>query len=127
MNLRTLNDEELLRHARAEINSLISTPLELELLDRFESLLDVQSVHEPIADLLDEYEIDASVMREMLDAMLIDPANTVALLNVLAAADIDAPESLKAELDLAKQFRAIVKDAGDVFSRLNNLVTTHQE
>jgi len=142
MNLRTLNNEELLRHARAGIDPLTSTPLELELLDRLESLLDQQSAHKPIADLLDEYvqDIEPGFLRETLntlydhdiapaalaqlcDAMIIDPANTVALLNALVAAGLDDPEHLKAELDLAEQFRALANDARDVFSRLSALTT----
>jgi len=107
MNLRTFNDEEILRHARADIDSLTSTPLELELLDRFELLIDQQSTQEPVANLLDEYGLDASAMREVLDAMIINPANTVALLNTLADAGLDAPKALKAELDFAKKFRSI--------------------
>lgn len=139
MNLRTLTDEEFLRHALAVQDPLTSSAIEAECLRRFEALLDTHdseayelvtereldaSVLRDTLDTLDAHDIEPGALAQLCDAMLIGPANTAALLNALAAADLDAPESLKAELDLAKQFRALVEDAGDVFSRLSELTTT---
>jgi len=91
--MKCMGDEHLAAIARAELDPLTSTPLERELLERFERLLDVQNAHQPIADLLGDYEQGT-------------------------------PKTLKAELDLAKQFRAIAQDVGDVFLRLSELTTT---
>ena len=117
---KSMDDEHLLASARAEIDPLTSTALELELLDRFERLLDEASEHKPVADLLEEYE----AVIESHPASLKDQA---ALLSLLNDQDIHEPDQLKALLDTSDKFRALANDAGDFFTRLNDLVTTNQE
>lgn len=117
---KSMDDEHLLASARAEIDPLTSTALELELLDRFERLLDEASEHKPVADLLEEYE----AVIESHPASLKDQAALLALLN---DQDIHEPDQLKALLDTSDKFRALANDAGDFFTRLNDLVTTNQE
>ena len=107
---KSMDDEHLLASARAEIDPLTSTALELELLDRFERLLDEASEHKPVADLL--------------AASLKDQA---ALLSLLNDQDIHELDQLEALLDFAAKFRALASDAGDFFTRLNYLVNTNQE
>lgn len=117
---KSMDDEHLLVSARAEIDPLTSTALELELLERFERLLDEASEHKPVADLLEEYE----AVMESHPASLKDQAALLALLN---DQDIHEPDQLKALLDTSDKFRALANDAGDFFTRLNDLVTTNQE
>lgn len=65
---KLMDDAHLLASARAEIDPLTSTALELELLDRFERLLDEASEHKPVADLLEEYEVGTDDMRAVIDS-----------------------------------------------------------
>ena len=104
---KSMDDEHLLASARAEIDPLTSTALELELLDRFERLLD-----------------DVKAVIESHPASMKDQA---ALLSLLNDQDIHEPDQLKALLDTSDKFRALASDAGDFFTRLNDLVTTNQE
>ena len=54
---------------------------------------------------------------EMLGDVLIENVdNTVALLSALREAGIDSPAALKAELDLASQFRRMGLDTSDEFT-----------
>jgi hypothetical protein len=48
-------------------------------------------------------------------------------LPALRAAIAERPDQLKALLDTSDKFRALANDAGDFFTRLNDLVTTNQE
>lgn len=118
--MKSMDADHLVASACAEIDPLTSTPLELELLDRLEALLDEQSANQPIANLLDEYE----AVIESHPASLKDQA---ALLSLLNDQDIHEPDQLKELLDFAAKFRALASDAGDFFTRLNDLVSTNQE
>lgn len=81
MHLPTLDDETLLRHAQADLDPLTSTPLEIELLKRFEALLDTI-----VAAGID----DAETLKERLaradefDAIAKDAGDLFARLNTLA-------------------------------------------
>lgn len=110
---KSMDDEHLLASARAEIDPLTSTALELELLDRFERLLDEQHDNEGVRAVIESHP-----------ASLKDQAALLALLN---DQDIHEPDQLKALLDTSDKFRALANDAGDFFTRLNDLVTTNQE
>lgn len=124
---KSMDDEYLLASARAEIDPLTSTALELELLDRFERLLDEASEYKPVVDLLEEHEVgtdDVKAVIESHPASLKDKAALLALLNDM---DIYEPDQLEALLDTSEKFRALANDAGDFFTRLNDLVTTNQE
>ena len=124
---KSMDDEHLLASARAEIDPLTSTALELELLDRFERLLDEASEHKPVADLLEEYEVATDDVRAVIESHPASLKDQAALLSLLNDQDIHEPDQLKAELELAAKFRALANDAGDFFTRLNDLVTTNQE
>ncbi|MHB1368657.1 MAG: hypothetical protein ACYCW7_00420 [Pseudomonadaceae bacterium] len=123
----SMDDEHLLASARAEIDPLTSTALELELLERFERLLDWASEHEPVADLLEEYEVGTDDVKAVIESHPASLKDQAALLSLLNGQDIHEPELLKAELELAAEFRALANDAGDFFTRLTDLVTTNQE
>lgn len=124
---KSMDDEHLLASARAEIDPLTSTALELELLERFERLLDEASEHKPVADLLEEYEVGTDDMRAVIESHPASLKDQAALLSLLNDQDIHEPDQLKALLDTSDKFRALANDAGDFFTRLNDLVTTNQE
>lgn len=137
--MRSMDDGHLLAAARCELDPLTSTPLERELLDRFERCAPgISTVGDQMA-VLDEYEVSADDLRELLeahpasfhtcaqmlialnDASITDLAklkNAIALLDVLGDEDIDTPERLRAELDRLKTFNNVVADAGDTLTRL---------
>ena len=124
---KSMDDEHLLASARAEIDPLTSTALELELLDRFERLLDEASEHKPVADLLEEYEVATDDVKAVIESHPASLKDQAALLSLLNDQDIHWPDQLKALLDTSDKFRALANDAGDFFTRLNDLVTTNQE
>ena len=123
----SMDDEHLLASARAEIDPLTSTALELELLDRFERLLDEASEYKPVADLLEEYEVATDDVKAVIESHPASLKDQAALLSLLNDQDIHEPDQLKALLDTSDKFRALASDAGDFFTRLNDLVTTNQE
>lgn len=124
---KSMDDEHLLVSARAEIDPLTSTALELELLDRFERLLDEQHDNEGVRALSEEYELTADDMRAVIESHPASLEDQAALLSLLNDQDIHEPDQLKALLDTSDKFRALANDAGDFFTRLNDLVTTNQE
>ena len=124
---KSMDDEHLLASARAEIDPLTSTALELELLERFERLLDEASEHKPVADLLEEYEVGTDDVKAVIESHPASLKDQAALLSLLNDQDIHEPDQLKALLDTSDKFRALANDAGDFFTRLNDLVTTNQE
>lgn len=124
---KSMDDEHLLASARAEIDPLTSTALELELLERFERLLDEASEHKPVADLLEEYEVGTDDMKAVIESHPASLKDQAALLSLLNDQDIHEPDQLKELLELAAKFRALANDAGDFFTRLNDLLTTNQE
>ena len=124
---KSMDDEHLLASARAEIDPLTSTALELELLERFERLLDEASEHKPVADLLEEYEVGTDDVKAVIESHPASLKDQAALLALLNDQDIHEPDQLKALLDTSDKFRALASDAGDFFTRLNDLVTTNQE
>lgn len=125
--VKSMDDEHLLASARAEIDPLTSTALELELLDRFERLLDEQHGNEGVRALTEEYKLTADDMRAVIESHPASLKDQAALLALLNDQDIHEPDQLKALLDTSDKFRALANDAGDFFTRLNDLVTTNQE
>lgn len=129
--MKSMDDRHLCASIYAEQDPLTSSAAEMELLTRFEALLD--EVDGDLNEAVGEFGFTAKDIKNLGDALILDTNNTVALLQVIGEAGIDGlpridtPESLKADLDLAKKFRALVEDAGDVFTRLSDLLTTEQE
>ena len=121
-----MDDEHLLASARAEIDPLTSTALELELLERFERLLDEASENKPVAD-FEEYEVGTDDVKAVIESHPASLEDQAALLSLLNDQDIHEPDQLKELLELAAEFRALANDAGDFFTRLNDLLTTNQE
>lgn len=125
--MKSMYTDHLVASARAEIDPLTSTPLELELLDRLETLLDEQEENKPIADLLDEYEVSTDDMKAVIESHPASLKDQAALLSLLNDQDIHEPDQLEELLEFAAKFRALASDAGDLFTRLNDLVSTNQE
>jgi len=125
--MKSMDAGHLVASARAEIDPLTSTPLELELLDRLETLLDEQEENKPIAELLDEYEVSTDDMKAVIESHPASLKDQAALLSLLNDQDIHEPDQLKELLEFAAKFRALASDAGDLFTRLNDLVSTNQE
>jgi hypothetical protein len=125
--MKSMDDEHLLASARAEIDPLTSTALELELLERFERLLDEASEYKPVADLLEEYEVGTDDVKAVIESHPASLKDQATLLSLLNDQDIHEPDQLKELLELAAKFRALANDAGDFFTRLTDLVTTNQE
>lgn len=123
--MKSMDDRHLVSSLYAEQDPLTSSAAEMELLTRFEALLD--EVDGDLNEAVGEFDFTAKDIKSLGDALILDTNNTVALLKEIGEAGLDSPESLKAELDLAKKFRALVEDAGDVFTRLSDLSTTAQE
>lgn len=122
--MKSMDDRHLVASIYADQDPLTSSAAEIELLARFEALLDEKN--EDLTEAADEFEFDAKQIKALGDALILNTDTTVALLSAIGDAGIDTPETLKAELELAKKFRALVEDAGDVFTRLSQL-TTEQE
>lgn len=124
-----MSDNQLVQHLHVALDPLTSTAAEAELLQRFEALLD-QMHEEQYRELMsatEEYNLDSADIKKLGDALIVDASNSAQLLGVIGENDLNDPDSLKAELELAKQFRALVEDAGDVFTRLSDLSTNTQE
>jgi len=124
---KSMDDEHLLASARAEIDPLTSTALELVLLELLERLLDEASENKPVADLLEEYEVGTDDVKAVIESHPASLKDQAALLSLLNDQDIHEPDQLKELLELAAKFRALANDAGDFFTRLNDLLTTNQE
>lgn len=122
--MHSMDDRHLVASIYAEQDPLTSSAAEIELLARFEALLDEQD--EDLKEAADEYELDAKQIKAIGDALILNTDTTVALLSAIGDAGIDDPALLKAELELAKKFRALTEDAGDVFTRLSQLITEQE-
>ena len=117
-----LDHGHLIAAVHCEINPLTSTALERELLARLEACVDEHD--DALTEAAEAYDFGAEDIKALGDALVENTTVTVALLNVLGAADIHDPDRLRAQLALANQFHALADDAGDVFARLAQLTTT---
>lgn len=124
MYLAKLSDDEVLRIARAEINDLTSTALEVELLKRLEALLEDTDEPDAFYEAAMDHNLNALGIAQLGEALIDGAENTAALLRVLADAGYETPEALKADLATAGKFAELANDAGDVFSRLSSLTET---
>jgi hypothetical protein len=117
--MASMDDGHLLAAIDAELDALTSTDIERELAKRFESLLDQQAAYEPTFKVLDDHGIeDAGEIDKLLDALIQDTDNTVALLNAINNAGFDSPDALIAALQRAEKFDQIEDVAGDLIAAL---------
>lgn len=108
LTLSRLTNEELLRIATAEVDSLTSTPLEVELLKRF-------------GDLLDNPPLPSDVQKA-LDDNYIDDDSLAAVVVVMGQFNCASPDELREKLERADKFYDIATEAGDVVQRLAQLI-----
>jgi len=107
MYLPSLSNAELVRHAEAVRDPLTTTDLEIELCNR----------------LADTDDLEA--LRDLADALGLEtPDDFQALKEVMADFHIDSPAALRSKLERSDKFYDIASDAGDVFSRLNDLINS---
>lgn len=126
MILSALTDEELLRHYHAEHCPLTSTPLADELARRFATLVDLER-HQLIT-VLEEHSLEnVETLKTLIERFGDRTQTDLALLEMLDEEGVYSTEDLRSELDLADKFRALANDAGDVITRLNDLITNAQE
>jgi hypothetical protein len=134
MNLHTLRDDELLRHAHLQLDELTSTPLEKLLLERFGALLDKCSKQQDALDVLRGFEIDVALTKdiERLEAALqfeqdFDLKNTRAHMDVLTEHDIDDPVELGKRLKACAELDDLLQDLAAPIARLNTLANPATE
>ena len=113
---RTLTDAELLRVARDAQDSLTSTEVQDELLNRFERYVEDGSQLEQIKTRLANIGTYIDTDKEV--------KALVELLHVANEHHCDDAENLKAKLKRADDFYDIADEAGDLFQRLAALAAT---
>lgn len=105
-----MDDHHLVAALRAEFDPLTSTPAEQELLKRIEKLLDEQKDDSPLEDSL----VTACVERDELPAIL----------KAMEEHYCSTASELRSKLERADKFYDIASEAGDVITRLNDLINT---
>lgn len=134
MLLTALTDEEFLRHAQAQHDTLLASAIETELLRRFASLIDRAEVGDELADVCDDHGLDASradlearleqpgewadkkvgELTDLLDELEIKDHDTLrrvdAVFNVAMEHDLDTPEALTKELERIRRFDSLMND-----------------
>lgn len=126
MNLRTLDDAELLRHAQIDFDPITGTELEAELLRRFEENAAVTADNEPLLKVCEEHGFDSAVaLDKALKALGDVPAETAgALLETCSEFDIDDPATLKKALERNAKFEDLMNDLAEPLASLQALITT---
>lgn len=122
MYLPSMNDEELLRYASQNLNSLTSTDMERELIKRFDALLQSEDDYAPLVEIFNNHSFEVTDLQLLADALIVDSGNTAKLLAAIEKAGIDTPEELTKALDLAKDFERLALDNGEAINALNDLV-----
>ena len=107
--LRTLSDEEFLALAEVGRDDLTSTALELEFMRRFRALVSAANV-------------GANVMSMLADCRM-DEQEAEGYLIVIRDAEVFDAKQLAADLKLAKEFRELADEAGDLFSKFHQLIS----
>lgn len=128
--MANMDDGYLVSALHAEIDPLTSTDAERELLARVERLLDERADTSPLTDLMAEYDLDEDATPDLKALLESHPSSLKTMAEMLALLndeDIHETEQLKALIARANEFRAIANDAGDVLTRLSQLITTAQE
>lgn len=122
MDLSILSDNELVRIAHTEINSLTSTPLELELLKRLDALIAETEPRQPLIDVLEGCEItDADDLERQL-GFYKEHRDEKPLLDVLLEFDIDTPGALRNSLDRLAKVDSCMNDLAEPLTTLQQLI-----
>lgn len=123
--MANMDDGHLVSALLAEMDPLTSTDTERELLARVERLLD--EADDGIVKAAENYDLSATDITTLGDALIVNADQTAELLGVIGAEGYDDPDTLKADLELLSNFRALANDMGDAATRLSQLITTVQE
>lgn len=126
VSLRTLTDDELLRHAEVDFDPLTGTELEAELMRRFEDNAAIPAENEPLLKVLEDHGIEEpAALIKALKALGDMPVERVgSLLDVLLEFDIDDPVLLKKQLDRIAKFDEVMNDLAQPLATLQTLVLT---
>ena len=106
--LRALTDEEFLALAEVGQDDLTSTALELEFERRFRALISAANVGADFLSMLEDCQMDAEKAEDYL--------------TVIRDAEVLDAKQLAADLELAKEFRMLADEAGDLFSKFHQLI-----
>ncbi len=112
MYLPTLTDREILTYAY-QADRLTVSDLELQLAARLETALNEAEEFAPVVKALDD--------------TFLGSADLIALFDVLEKHGIETSSGLAARLRFADEFRVFAEENGEVFTRLQTLVTQSQE
>lgn len=108
--MANMDDAHLIAAVRSEIDPMTSTSLEIELLKRFERMLDEKRDDAPLDDALEDTFIEHEQLPEFIK-----------VLSEFGAADLAV---LRQKLERADKFYDIANEAGDAITRLNDLINT---
>lgn len=106
--MASMSHDHLLSAVEAELDPMTSTDLERELVKRLDEMLEWQDV----IDAIEAAGLEANDIRGIAEAM--------------ADNSCDTPADLRAKLECADKFYDIAAEAGDVISRLSELVSNTQ-
>lgn len=130
--LSLMDDGHLIASLHADMDSLTSTPVERELLKRFEESVSERNL--ALVEIADDFEFDADQIDGLRKILAFaNVADMCAVIDVIENADLGAAtelnitEELKRRLQIAHDFEALIEDAGDIFTRLHQLAQTTQE
>lgn len=122
--MAAMDDSHLLAAIDAEFDPLTRTPLEDELIKRLQVLLTESAESNPIAEIVEEYDLDTEELKTLIESHPSSLTDMAQLLQVLCDDDINTPDQLRAKLERSDSFFDIATDAGDAFSRLADLAKT---
>ena len=114
MQLSALTHEELLRHAQADLDPLVSTAMECELLKRY-------------AELVAENEAPSDAEQRQELEKLLNLSNEFSgwdirgLLELLSEHDLDNPEALRAVFERDAAMQGLLDDLADPIAKLRQL------
>ena len=102
--MASMSHDHLLSAVEAELDPMTTTDIERELVKR----LDAFQQYVPLIKALDDAGLDAGDMQDIAEAMADHYCHT--------------PADLRAKLERADKFYDIAAEAGDVISRINDLI-----
>ena len=134
MQLTSLTNEELLRHAQVDFDPITGSELEAELMRRFAALIDEHKANEAAIAMLDDHGIDPDKTKdiEKLEAALnfateFQIPDVCKLLDALLDHDIDEPEQLRKVLERDAQMQQVLQDLAEPVQKLHQLVNPTPE
>lgn len=127
MELRTLDDDEFLRLAHAQADSLTDTTIQIEALRRLEAHVEAEEPYAGFRALSEEYGTTPDDVRAVVESTTAELKDVAAMLDKLNSEGIDNLTALDTVLKTVAALRALASDAGDVFTRAAALFETTQK